>query len=327
MDLRETLANELESAEEIPKVEPTPEVVPQEGETQEQAEQRARDEKGRYAKQAPAKSLKPDGKPGIPEVKRPPRPSSWKKEYWEDFDKLDPKVADYINQREAEFSHGVSAYKTEAEQAKELQSAIAPFVGDLEQHNIHPTTWIRNLGMAHKTLVYGNPQQKLGLFAQMARDYGVPLQALLDPNIAQQYLHHPQQQAPDVRTLVHEELESRATQQEVQTFMSDSQKYPHFEKVRPAMIGLLRQEMAQDLPSAYAMAVRLDPEIFEQEQQRLATEKQHEDLRAKQDAAKRAKAHNVSLKSATPSGMNGAGKGTDLRSVLRENFDAAEDRV
>jgi hypothetical protein len=343
-NLRDALAEQIETLEPIQQPEPVVQASePVVGETPEQAEQRARDEKGRFAasdklkspainKTTPPGTSLPGSSKGAAAaepVKRPPRPSSWKKEYWEAYDALDPKLAEYINQREAEYSHGVSAYKTEAEQAKDLRDAVAPFLPELQQHSIHPTTWIRNLGIAHKTLVFGNPQQKLGLFAQMARDYNVPLQALMDPNVANQYLYQQQQApAPDVRSLVREQLEEERSSLEVQSFMADAAtKYPHFESVKQTMVGLLRQELATDLDSAYQAAVRMNPELHEAEQARIIADKQAEDLRKKAEIAQRARTHNVSLKSATPSRGNGAGKSTDLRSTLLDSFDAAEDRV
>ena len=66
------------------------------------------------------------------------RPTTWKKEYLPIWDKLTAgeqltpeeslKLAEYSNQRESEYKKGVSTYKQEADNAKSLVEAIAPFV-------------------------------------------------------------------------------------------------------------------------------------------------------------------------------------------------------
>ena len=62
------------------------------------------------------------------------RPTTWKKEYLPIWDKLTAgqqlsfeeafKLAEYTNQREAEYKKGVSTYRQEAERAKQLEEAV-----------------------------------------------------------------------------------------------------------------------------------------------------------------------------------------------------------
>ena len=88
-----------------------PDTSAPQGETAEQAAQRARDEKGRFAKgeQQPAQAQQP----AAPVVKaRPPVPSTWKKEHRGHWDNIDPALAEYLVQRESEFASGVSTYAT-----------------------------------------------------------------------------------------------------------------------------------------------------------------------------------------------------------------------
>ena len=120
MSLRDTIeaaVNTVETQAETPatpdKVEPVAaSVETQKVEAVETPEQkagrtagRARDEHGRLM---PGKAEKPveaiAEKPAEPQKQRPPRPSSWKKEMWDHYDKLDPQVAEYVHQREAEFA-------------------------------------------------------------------------------------------------------------------------------------------------------------------------------------------------------------------------------
>lgn len=307
------------------------------GETAEQRTERLRDEKGRFAEGKV--EAKTEGKPAAPaaatpEVKRPPRPSSWKKDYWEHWDKLDPKLAEYINQREGEYAKGVSTYKQEWDNAKPLLDAVAPFLPVLEQHGIKPDQWITNLGRAHHTLAMGDGQSKLQMFAKLAQDYGVPLQALYDANFAQQYVQQTvqqprQQRAPqqaDIGTLVRKELLSARTQDQIEQFeaakdASGNPLYPHFGTVKSDMALLLDAGKAQDLKSAYTMALRLHDDLFaaEQEANRKADEAARVEAQRKAVAA--AKGSAVSVRSATPASAGAAPK-KGIRSQLEEAYDS-----
>jgi len=253
-----------------------------------------------------------------PEVKRPNRPSTWKKDYWEHWDTLDPKLAEYINQREGEYAKGVSTYKAEAEQARELREAILPFEPDLQKANLHPATWIRSLGTAHKILVYGSPQEKLQMFTKMANEYGVPVQALLDQNVAQQFLQAPQ--APDVQTLVQQQFQAYESQKEVERFMAEAEtKYPHFEQVKETMIGLLQSGLVKDLEGAYAKAVRMDESVWEAEQARKLAESEAEQKRIQAAAVEKARSKVIRSSSPMTGAANNGAK--DRRAMLEEAFD------
>jgi len=329
-DLREALTTALEaheSAEVVtPPVAETPEVTAPVGETTEQRAQRERDEAGRFkAKEDGAPVVKtPAAAPvaAAPAIEPRKPPSSWKKDYWEAYQALDPKLADYIVQREEQFATGVSTYKQEAERAKELFDAIAPFQADLQQHGVQPTQWLRQLGSAHQMLVKGTPEQKLQAFHKLAQDYRVPVDALLDPNVRQQFLtSQPAPPPQDVGRLVEEKFMQVQATTEIERFAADP-LHEHFEAVKETMSQLLGTGLAQDLKSAYDKAVRMDPELFEREQLRAseAAEKQRRD----QAAAKvnTARANAVSPRSATPTGaMTSSGK-KDLRSTLEDAVEA-----
>lgn len=332
-DLREALTSALESHETAdvapPEVVTAPVVEAPAGETTEQRAQRERDEAGRFkAKEegAPVVAKAPVAPAVVvPPVETPaPRkaPSSWKKDYWEAYGALDPKLADYIAQREEQFASGVSTYKQEAERAKELFEAIAPFQADLQQHGVQPAQWLRQLGGAHQMLVKGTPEQKLQAFHKLAQDYRVPVDALLDPNVRQQFLSQQQQQPqPDVRELVQEQFMAVKAQTEIEQFASDP-AHEHFEAVKETMRQLLAAGLAPDLKSAYEKAVRMDPELFEREQLRNteAAAKQRRDAEAARVA--KARASVSSVPSATPTGPAGGSGKKDLRSALEESVEA-----
>jgi len=308
--------------------------------TSAEAEARARDNQGRFAKpQATEKTADPVASPLAEEgaLSRPARPSSWKKDYEEQWNTLDPKLADYINQREREYATGVSTYRQEAERSRHLQQAIEPFMPDLQRHGIEPAQWIRNLGTAHQMLAQGSPQQKLQLFAQLAHDYGVDVRGLINedgsraqPSVVDQQSQWMLQQMRQMQgELAHFKTErDQQSQQsllsEIEKFRADTAKYPHFETVRETMAGLLQSGLAQDLSSAYDKAIRMHDDLWQSQQEAQRANAETERQRAAAEAAKAARAKVSSVKGATPSAApQGAEATKGRREQLQEAFASA----
>ena len=268
-----------------------------------------------------------EAKPAIP------RPTTWKKEYLPIWDKLTTgqqlspeealKLAEYSNQRESEYKKGVSTYKQEADNAKTLVEAIAPFMPDLQKQNIHPAAWINNLGRAHMILTSAPYNQKVELFHRLAKDYGIqlgqesvaPVQQYQDPQsyALNQQLMALQNEVQQVRGWKEQEEQTRLTG-EIERVRSNAEKFPHFEAVREDMAQLLERGLAQDLETAYAKAVRMNDEVFKLEQERLLAQVKKETSKAQQVA--KAKAAAVSPKSVTPSGVANKADGKDRRSLI-----------
>jgi hypothetical protein len=281
---------------------------------------RVRDDSGKFAKA----SVTDDNDFGLETESAPvetkPRPSSWKKDYEEQWGNLDPTLQDYIGQREADYAKGVSTYKNQWDSAAPLMQAIEPFMPLLQQNNIEPSTWISNLGKAHATLAMGSPEQKMQMFAQLANDYGVSLNGLTgqgsDPQFAMmaQELNQVKNQWNQFQSQ-QERLEQNQLQNEITSFQNDK---PYFEEVRETMAGLLQAGMADDLQTAYDKAIRLQDGVFQkvQAEQVKTTEA---DRHAK---VAQAKAKALSPKSATPTAsMSSSGKGASIRDSLMESFE------
>lgn len=285
--------------------------------------------------QAPAAAPAVAAAPAKP---RPPRPSSWKKEHWDKWDTLDPALAEYLHTRESQFASGVSTYKAEVDAAKPIMEAMNQFIPELKQHNIEPTKWISELGNVHRMLALGTPQQKMQTLAHVAQAYGVPLQAFSDQSIQQQYLAQGQFRAPyqppsqpqsqpltreEAMKLWQEQFVQTQTQTEIERFAADTAKHPHYEEVRETMAGLLQANLAADLESAYAKALRMPEyehlvaaERQQREQQEAEARKQ-----AEQQRVAKARAKASSPASSTPSGPGAEDTPKGLRSQLSENFD------
>ena len=267
----------------------------------------------------------PEGVAAAPAKPLPARPSSWKKDYWGHWDKLtsggqlSPEeataLAEYMNQRETDFQHGVATYRKEWETARPLVEALQPFMPLLQQHRIEPGQWIKNLGTAHQNLALGSPQQKLQMFAKLAQDYGIPLQALVDQTAQQQYIASgngqgqqipPQGQTPLTReealALWQQQFAQHASEQEVTRFGADP-KYQHFEAVRETMAQLLEANLAEDLPSAYEAAIQhpRHSDIRKAIDEQKRAEDEEAKRKAEAERLAKAKGKAVSVRSSTPS--------------------------
>ena len=348
----EARESSITAAPEVEQVQPAATEVPigdapAPAEVVETKPERKREEDGKFAKETPREKairlghIKPAGAaatpaatvaatPAVVAAPKLPRPDSWKKERQADWDAMSPSQQAYVKEREDQYFKGVSTYKQEWEGAKPLLDAIAPFLPTLQHHNIKPDAWITSLGRAHQLLATGDGQAKLQMFAKLAQDYGVPLQALYDQQAAQQFVQAtiqrpaPQQvQAPqDFDAKIDEAFAKREAAAKFAEFSRDIEtKYPHYETVKPDMALLLEAGKAKDYPSAYAMAVRLHDDLFEAEQAKKTQAAEAARLEQSRAAVAAAKGNAVSVKSATP-----AGGTTKTPSTRREALEAAYDQ-
>jgi hypothetical protein len=358
LDLREMLEAALEQAEEgtleapIEKeIETNDDPIQAENASKEGSEEsNNRDEKGRFkSKQEEASSQ--DDTAEQPELvaeasnsneEEIKRPTTWKKEYVDVWNKMQEgkpldkaefaKFAEYANQREAEYKKGVSAYKAEADNAKQLTDALGPFIPELQKHGIHPVAWIQSLGNAHYTLANGTYDQKVKMFHRLAEDYGIqlnsdslqmPEQAYVDPYQQQlmQQLQATQQQVQQL-SAIREQEENARLMSEISRVSSNKERFPHFEMVREDMAQLLERGLAPNLETAYAKAVRMNDEAFKLEQEKLLRSAGSQASKAQQVA--KAKATAVSPKSVTPSGQVSKTDAKDRRSLLMASLADAE---
>jgi len=349
-DRREALEAALDQAEEgtlEAPVEKEIEVNDDPIEAEEKPSDENRDEKGRFKskQEEPDSQDNTDEEPELvaetndlseePEIKRP---TTWKKEYVEVWNKMQEgkpldkeefvKFAEYANQREAEYKKGVSAYKAEADNARQITDAIGPFIPELQKHGISPSAWINNLGRAHYTLANGTQEQKLNAFNRLAQDYGIqlnrdalqmPEQAYVDPYQQQlmQQLQATQQQVAQL-SAIREQEENTRLSNEISRVSSNKERFPHFDMVREDMAQLLERGIAQDLETAYAKAVRMNDEAFKLEQDKLLRSAGSQASKAQQVA--KAKATAVSPRSVTPSGQVKGTDAKDRRSLLMANL-------
>ena len=145
LDRRELLMQAMEEAENVEEPLET-EAVLEEDNSQESDKAEISDadsEEPAEVFEAVESADKDEAQEAAEEVKPVSRPSTWKKEYVQIWDKMEKgeqiskedftKFAEYANQRESEYKKGVSTYKAEADRAKSYEEAIAPYAQELQK--------------------------------------------------------------------------------------------------------------------------------------------------------------------------------------------------
>lgn len=302
----------------------------------------ARDERGRFASTKPVEPAAPVAQPqtdalAAPAVAPVPvepwqsAPKSWKKELWEGWNKLDPAYQRYVHEREQQMRAGIEPLLPKAELADKINQAAEPYLNTIRGLGLDLPTAVGGLMKVDhdlRTLPY---EQKLQVLAQVARSYGVDLTGQL----AQAQPAY----APEFQTIQNELLavkgtvadfqkqqeaaEERAALAEIEAFRQSAE---HFDELKPLMAKLLQGGVASGIKDAYEQALRLTPEIFDQIQAAKQATAEAEKKKAADEAAKRARAAAVSVKSATP-GSQKPTNAQDRRSMLREQFDSLSERL
>jgi membrane-associated HD superfamily phosphohydrolase len=123
----------------------------------------------------------------------------------------------------------------------------------------------------------------------------------------------------------YEQEEQQRLMNEINRVAQDVERFPHFEELREQMAQLLEKGLASDLETAYAKSVRLNDDVWQQEQNRLLQQVKQDQIKAQKVA--KAKAAAVSPKSVTPNGTVGnSGDKKDRRSVLAEQMSQTDSR-
>ena len=189
-------------------------------------------------------------------------PKSWRKEMGEYWGKQDPRVQQYIHEREEQALRGIGQYKSVADQ---WNNTLKPFEGYIKQYNLNPHEVVTNLAAAHAILRFGSPEQKAQVAALLDRDYG----------LRQYYQQEGQVQAPPMERELQplraqlaaiqakeQQRELASATSEVERFLNDPANEFAVEAA-PRMIELIDSGRATNMREAYDIATRTDPVLFE----------------------------------------------------------------
>jgi gas vesicle protein len=331
-DLRTALESAFEDKPDdsapVETVASTPEPVTQDKPLETTAEQRARDEAGRFA----AKEKAPETEIPVTEPKPVKAPSSWKPAAQEAYLKaergeaLTPEevriLTNEANRRESDFHRGVEEFKTHAQKAKAYEAAIAPYQQTLQNMGVDAPTAIASLLKADHTLRYSDPATKAQYFQQLAQQYGINLEQIQNPpqydpqtQYLMQQLNELRQSQQQWHNSIQQQEQTRANH-ELEQFSQAGNA--HFDAVRGDMADLLETGKATSLQDAYEKAVWMNPDIRQSliEQQRFDAQK-----KATAEAqALRAKSAAVSVKGSSPSAGGVQTNVSDLRALIASQF-------
>jgi len=313
---REKLLEQFDQVESAPAGETAREDVP-------------RDDQGKFAAKEPEQTMMQQAEQPVEEPvwKRPP--ASWKKDYHDAWQTADDRLKEYAWQREEQMKAGVQPLMEKARLADQFQEVLNPYMDTIRGLNIEPTQAVKALMEADHALRFSDPQQKQQLFMRLAQQYGVTLggelqQQPFDPNISalQQELNRVRGEVMSWKEQ-QEQVQNQSLLGEINSF---AMKAEHFEEARPTMISLLQSGVAATLEEAYEKAIRLDDNLYQQVQQSRQAQADTQQKVVANQAAKKARAAAVSVRSAAP-GATTATKAQDRRSMLAEQFDSVADRL
>lgn len=182
-------------------------------------------------------------------------PKSWKKDYHQHWERFDPKVMQYIHQREKEALEGIMQYKTVADK---WDSTLKPYQQWLEAQGMDPHEVVSRLATSHIILKHGSPEDKRKWALQLIQDYD--LQDILSGN-----------QAPsrDIEILrselnsIRKDLYERQFQENlslVNSFFAEP-KNEFAEELKEDILALLEKGAASTLQEAYEKAMWLNPSV------------------------------------------------------------------
>jgi hypothetical protein len=120
--------------------------------------------------------------PAAPEQVDPYRepPKSWKKEWHEKWQTVDPSVREIFYTREKQMLDGLEQYKANNDFGAKLKPIFDQYRPYLEQQGIDEAKAVQYLLSAQYRLQNGSPQEKLELFQRLAQDYGIPFSGSRD---------------------------------------------------------------------------------------------------------------------------------------------------
>lgn len=215
-------------------------------------------------------------------AQQPVAPSRWSDADKAEFAKLPQEAQEVVLRREKSME---ADYTRKTQALAETTKAIQPFVETvqkwspyLQHRGLNPSQAFDQLLNVEHTLQAGSPEQKRQAIAYLEQHYDVPAangDAQADLEWVDPHVQTLSQQVQSLQQALSGMAEQNAYAQRQQaeaefatigaTKAQDGQpKYPHFDRVRQAMIQLVAEGRSDTWDDAYNKAVRLDDELFDQ---------------------------------------------------------------
>ena len=229
-------------------------------------------------------------------------PQHWPKDFKEDFEKLPVEAQHLLYDRHKELegdytkkTQGLAKYRKRQEAFDEI---LKPHMDDFSRAGMDEVGAVRQLLAAHDYL-RKDPKQAI---QWLAKNYGVDMSEVgmdtAEDEYADPQVKALQQQVAQLQGFLNQQQQTQmqSVQQDTQSMIDKfasakdadgNPKYPHFEEVRDRMGVLIQGNQAQDLESAYEMAIYADPKLRQSLMDNYAATKTQKEV--KTEAVKKAK--------------------------------------
>lgn len=269
-------------------------------------------------------------------------PEHWAAEDKEVFSSLDARGREFLLRRhkdmEAAYTKKQQALADERKQAEAVIKAVEPYEDYLRRNGLTREEAVNKLLATAQRLDESNPQDKIAILHNLARDYGVQLgnqeepeplsheaQLLLDKinrieadNYRLQEAHRLHQES--LRWKEESSLQSVIDDFSSQKDENGNLKYPHFDTLREDMGLLLNAGKAQNLEDAYESAIYLNRDLrTEYNLRQYNKDKQEAETRKRVEASKRA---GFNVKSGPVTQTSDPKEALSLRDEIRRNMEA-----
>lgn len=275
------------------------------------------------AKPDPAAAAKDSAKPSETPAAAPagsPRteqaPDTWRSGAKSAWNTLAPEIREEIWKREDDIRAGLSQAKESTAVAQEFERILAPYAQILNDYKVNPWSHVSNLLNAHALLMFGTPEQKTQILNDLIATTGLDRSKLAAGDAAPYNPDHQRVLAELTTTkqhvgrLANQMQEARIGELEKQiTAFAAAPENKYFWKVVPELQRLLSTNPDLSLQQAYQEAVKLNPETYALEVDRLVQErtaKAAQEAKERAEKARKASAVNVQSRG---SGRPASGQG------------------
>ena len=198
-------------------------------------------------------------------------PDTWRPMAKAEWEKVPPVVRQEIMKREGDVAKLVADTKTDVAISSEMKRMFAPFAPVLQKYNVEPISHMEGLLRGHYTLMFGSDADKAQVMRGLARDAGIDLAKLVDPNAPASAAANPEfvsalrerdeKLATLERTLtgVTTEFQRQRANELSRDVLAFAQTHPSFWDVADDMTALINAGATKSLQEAYEIAELRNP--------------------------------------------------------------------
>jgi hypothetical protein len=195
-------------------------------------------------------------------------PDTWRKEAKEAWATVSPVVKAELAKREQDIAKYVAETKEPVAVGRRFEEIVRPHAELYRTTGVNPYEHVNALITAHKTLLYGTPQQKVEMVRNMAQQAGITLdgttastsEAAKDQYIAQMEARMAKLEG-GVTNVTQTLTQARVSEleQSILAFGNDPAN-PYFNEVADQIPHLIQTGAAKTLKDAYDLAVMANPQ-------------------------------------------------------------------